>query len=261
MHFFIKKLKPGDTLLSAKIVSLMGRCCIPQLSSYFIYREPEYLQYFTKLIHSSTEAVFYAEEPDTAEILGAVHFKIRGGSIWLNTICIHAKYRSQDIGFSLLTEALKTLTENSDAQMFELDVFETNKENFSLYLRLGMEISEYRYWYDITSYCAEETIGTIGVYPQDQPLKVIADSNGFKQLYAAEKHLGTLINNTHLVVRKEIDHTLLKKLNQAFRQFLLQSVCLVSERERELLLLDRSFHLTVPVNKLLRKIGVHQKVK
>lgn len=77
MHFFIKTLSPGDSLLSSKIVSLMGRCCIPQLSSYFIYREPEYLQYFTKLINNSTEAVFYAEKPDTAEIIGATILSLK----------------------------------------------------------------------------------------------------------------------------------------------------------------------------------------
>lgn len=236
----------------------MGRCCIPQLSSYFIYREPEYLQYFTKLINNSTEAVFYAEKPDTAEIIGAAHFKLKDDSIWLNNISIDAKYRSHDIGFYLLEEALKELIENNNAQRFELDVFETNKENFSLYLRLGMEISEYSYWYDITSYCADETTGAADAFSYEPPLRAAADHNGFKQLYSGEQHLGTLINGTHLIVKKDIDHNLLKKLNQAFRQSLLQSVCLVTGRERELLLLDRSFHLTVPIKKLLPKIGMHK---
>lgn len=250
MHITVKTLTHKDISLSAEIASLLGRSCIPQLSSYLIYQDRGYLQYFSKLLKGAADAVFYAEIPDTGKIAGAAHFKLSGDSIRLNCISIDEQFRSDDIGFTLLAEALKVLTENNQIQRFELDVFETNKEKFNLYLRFGMEVSEYCYWYDITSYCADETIGVLGVFPLDQPLRIITDHHGFKQLYLGEQLLGALINGTHLIMRREIDYALLQKLNQAFRQSWLQSVCLISKRERELLLLDRSFHLTVSAKKL-----------
>lgn len=255
MEYPIKKLSPSEDIFISQIVTLLTEAYNPKLSSYFIYRDLVYQQYFKKLLSGNSDIVFYSEMPDTGEFIGFAHFKLNNNSIWLNNIIIKEGFQGRKIGFSLLTEGLKNLSENNKScTLFELDVFESNRKAFNLYLSLGMEISEYSYWYDITSCCTDETTDSLSIPMQNVCLKLRADANGFKQLYSDEEHVGTLINGTHLIVRKEIDYALLKKLNQAFRQFLLQSVCLVSKKELELPLIDRSFHLTVPVQKLNSKI-------
>lgn len=247
----IKELTSSDETVINSIHLLLKKHYDNEVSSYSIYKDPNYMYFFKTLINNVVDRIFYSIDPDTLAFLGFVHFKIKGSSLYLNNITVDSEYQSCGVGKSLLMAGLKQLTDESEYSYFELDVFEKNTRAFNWYIRLGMDVVDYSNWYNITSYFRSDTRSyvTPGGYDRDS-FTCIYDQNGFKQLLHNGLQVGTLINETHLIIKTEIDYNLWRKIHWYFKESSLKSVCLVSRKKHDLFLLDKSFHLRIPFKKL-----------
>lgn len=252
MDFLIKELVGFEAETEDEICRLLRQNADPELSCYFIYNDRNFKKYFKSLLNSPSDRFFYCTDPSTGKCVAFAHMKFAGPVIRLNNLVIEKACEKSTLGTQLMERVLETaLSEEAEFERFELDVFEKNKKAFNFYLQLGMEISDYSYWYDITSFCANAEIVPLADYSLNSASFTVAvDENGFNQLFYNETLIGTIIDGKCLLVRTKLDYVLLKKLNLFFRSAGLSSACLVSKKELELSLIDKAFHLTIPFEKL-----------
>ncbi|HEY1025857.1 MAG TPA: GNAT family N-acetyltransferase [Sphingobacteriaceae bacterium] len=247
----LKELTSSDEMIINSIHELLKKHYDTEISSYAIYKDPNYLYFFKTLISNVLDHIFYCVDSDTQAFLGFAHFKEKNNSLYLNNIIVDSEYQSSHVGSFLLFNSLKQLTSDNDYSYFELDVFEKNTRAFNWYIRLGMDIVDYSNWYNITSYFRSDNKGfaSPGGYDRES-FTCVYDQNGFKQLMQNGLQIGTLINETHLIIKTEIDYNLWRKIHWYFKESSLKSVCLVSKKKHDLFLIDKSFHLRIPFKKL-----------
>lgn len=199
----------------------------------------------------SRNKLFLAVNAHTDKIEGLVHFRINGRRVALNRLKIFSADSGHDLTKYLLLSGLKELAKKEDVGAFEVNVFEKDKKLFNLLLNLGMEISEYRFWYDITEYCSlrkEADSGKSRFNKAD--FKIKADPTGSSALLHEQKTVGLIIRDHYLLVQSPIDYSLFEKIRFYFKDSALKSVYLISKKDLELFLLDKSFYLTIPFKKL-----------
>lgn len=240
---------PEDSII-INIDQLLKKHYDAEVSAYSIYKDPNYLYFFKSLINNVVDRVFYCADAETGNFLGFAHYKIKGNILVLNNIIIDGEYQGAKVGSFLLKNSLKQLAdEKNDFSYFELEVFEKNVRAFNWYIRMGMDVVNYNNWYNITSYFRNDLAGSPGGYDKES-FTCVYDQNGFKQLMHQGLQIGTLINETHLIIRTEIDYNLWRKIHWYFKESALKSVCLVSKKKHDLFLIDKSFLLRIPFEKL-----------
>lgn len=240
---------PEDSII-VNIDQLLKKQYDAEVSAYSIYKDPNYLYFFKSLINNVVDRIFYCEDAETGNFLGFAHYKIKGNILVLNNIIIDGEYQGANVGSFLLKNSLKQLAdEKNNFSYFELEVFEKNIRAFNWYIRMGMDVVNYNNWYNITSYFRNDLAGSPGGYDKES-FTCVYDQNGFKQLMHQGLQIGTLINETHLIIRTEIDYNLWRKIHWYFKESALKSVCLVSKKKHDLFLIDKSFLLRIPFEKL-----------
>lgn len=246
----LKELTSPVESIITNIDQLLKKHYDAEVSAYSIYKDPNYLYFFKSLINNVVDRIFYVVDADSMEFMGFAHFKIRGNTLVLNNIIIDSEYQGAKVGSFLLKSALKQLSEeNHHFSFFELEVFEKNVRAFNWYIRMGMDVVNYNNWYNITSYFRNDLAAGAGGYDKES-FTCVYDQNGFKQLMHQGLHIGTLINETHLIIRTEIDYNLWRKIHWYFKESALKSVCLVSKKKHDLFLIDKSFLLRISFDKL-----------
>lgn len=246
----LRELTSQDDSIIYNIDQLLKKHYDAEVSAYSIYKDPNYLYFFKSLINNVVDRIYYCFDPDSGVFLGFAHFKIKGTTLVLNNIIISGEYQGEGIGSYLLKNSLRQLAEEgNDFAFFELEVFEKNVRAFNWYIRMGMDVVNYNNWYNITSYFRNDMAGSPGGYDKAS-FTCVYDQNGFKQLMHQGLHIGTLINETHLIIRTEIDYNLWRKIHWYFKESALKSVCLVSKKKHDLFLIDKSFLLRIPFKKL-----------
>jgi hypothetical protein len=242
-------ISPEDSII-INIDQLLKKHYDAEVSAYSIYKDPNYLYFFKSLINNVVDRIFYCVDAETGNFLGFAHYKIKGNILLLNNIIIDGEYQGAKVGSFLLKNSLKQLAEEkNDFSYFELEVFEKNVRAFNWYIRMGMDVVNYNNWYNITSYFRNDLAGSPGGYDKES-FTCVYDQNGFKQLMHQGLQIGTLINETHLIIRTEIDYNLWRKIHWYFKESALKSVCLVSKKKHDLFLIDKSFLLRIPFEKL-----------
>lgn len=246
----LKELTSPVESIITNIDQLLKKHYDAEVSAYSIYKDPNYLYFFKSLINNVVDRIFYCVDADSMAFLGFAHFKIRGNTLVLNNIIIDSEYQGAKVGSFLLKSSLRQLSEeNHHFSYLELEVFEKNVRAFNWYIRLGMDVVNYNNWYNITSYFRNDLAGSPGGYDRES-FTCVYDQNGFKQLMHQGLHIGTLINETHLIIRTEIDYNLWRKIHWYFKESALKSVCLVSKKKHDLFLIDKSFLLRISFDKL-----------
>ena len=250
MTVVINELISDNEHIIEKILALLAKTADPETSIFFIHFDPHYRKFFKTMINNKIDRVFYCED-DEDNFLGFAHFKKLDKKVILNKIVIETKFQGLTCGKMLLISALNTIfREYNDCENFELDVFEKNQKALNWFLKLKMDISDYRNWYNVTDYFRSDIRLANSYFSIEKSFKFIQDGNGFMQLVYNNSHIGTLIDNMYLVIKTDIDYFLLNSMNSFFKKFSLETVCMVTKKEHDLFLIDKSFHLTIPFKKL-----------
>jgi ribosomal protein S18 acetylase RimI-like enzyme len=244
----LHKLSRQNTILIDEIIYLLTTTYDPKISDYFIYHDIGYRNYFEYLLKNKEHAIFACCAKETGNMVGFAHFNKISDNIFLKNIIVTDQYQDQGIGNYLLLHSLKKIsnTRNFVFRTFQLDVFESNNRALNWYLKLGMEIEEYFNWYDISYYC-KNGFGYESMLEKASRIKleIKKDRFGFDQLILNDHRIGTVINKTRLIIRVDADYLLLERLYLFLKDSEIESVCLVTKKDFNFLLLDKSFQLSI----------------
>jgi len=251
-ELLIKKLTASDVYLIESLSKIQKENIEKEKSFYFIYQQSNLKTDYFEALSDPCNSVFYAVNPGEEEIIGVVHYRVVKNTVKLNHVLFKSGITDLKTMKSLIIDSLKALLQgNSELNFLDVDVFEKNKKLLNFLLSLGMEISTYNYWYDITSYCNKGSFESYKDYISNRfSFTTVQKQKNTKVLHYNNSEVGILIRNAHLVINSDIDYHFLKKLNFFFKDVGLESVSLVSKKELELFLIDKSFHLTIPINRL-----------
>jgi hypothetical protein len=249
----IKKLTASDLDILEAFSNIQKVNIEKEKSFYFIYQQSNLKTDYVEVLSNPGNIVFYATSAEETDVAAFLDYEVSGHSVRLKHVLFKSATYDVKILKFLISDSLKVLlNERAEITAIEVEVFEKNKKLLSFLLSLGMEISAYNYWYDITSYCNKGSFeSTYSKYAREKfYFKKLHKQKNFKLLYYNSSQVGTLIEDSHLIINSDIDYLFLKKLNVFFKDVGLQSVSLSSKKELELFLIDKSFHLTIPVKKL-----------
>jgi hypothetical protein len=235
----IRKLSATDTRYIDEICQLLTGSYDPVVSKYLIYRDSNYKDYLLYSLGGSRDYIYVALSP-AGELMGFIQVRILDYTLFLNNIIITPEFRGANIASGLLKVTINDIQKDeTDMRTFALDVFEKNAEVFKWYLRLGMNIRSTKWWYDLS----EEYNGRTAK-PGSNPISIKKDDMGFTQVYSNSIRIGTLIKGDRLLMRSEVDPAVLGTLKDYF-EGRLEGLCLISDKELNYPLIDRSFQLHV----------------
>jgi hypothetical protein len=248
MQLFYRLRDLNEDLINKICNSLKG-AYDPALTNYFIYHDLNFRSYLCSIITSPDVYIFYSVDRISKELTGFTFFEVENRSIYLRNIIIDHNFIFDSLGVQIFFKSISFIkNERSDVEILQLDAFEKNRGVLNWYLSIGMKISKFLYWYDITNLLNNSNV-FISNYNTDA-IELKADKHGFTQLLYNEHEIGSLIQGKYLIIKTSLTQDM---LNQIRFYFLIKpplSVCLISNEKHDLLLIERSVHFVISLKKL-----------
>lgn len=213
------------------------------LRPYLIYSDPNYYYFLTQIVNKQLGNFFYIAK-DSLQVLGFVHLKVDNENLFLNNIAICENQRKMGLGRKLLDFAIKDLLTYYNLAFFSLDVFNSNQKALNWYERMGLRITNQKYWYDATNLFISSDQRENVLTAQFERLR---DENGFEGIYVNNSRLATIIDNTTLIFR---DFKGVNFLSKILSTKLFNKYCLITDQAMPLGLIDTSLRLSVEMENL-----------
>jgi len=245
-----KRLTDPDDPIIDNICNVLKNAYNTTLSNFFIYRDPNYKPYLCRIIDRPDVYVFYICDSLSNNLRGFVFFEVEKNVVYLRNIIVDHHFSQYNIGSMIFYGSLNIIkNERDDVDMLYLDAFAKNSGAINWYLRIGMKISRYLYWYDITDLFERSSIDSddIDKYFSTQ---FIVDANGFKQVVYNDQEIGSLNQGKFLVVKTLLTKDILNCIRYCFFSVPLLSVCLMSNEVLNLKLIEKSAQLVVSLKTL-----------
>lgn len=158
-----------------------------KLKGVLIYYDFNFISFLKKSL-LRTDEYFYGLF-DSQTLVGFIHVKIFGKTLFLNNIYIKETYRKGGTGRLFLKNILTHF--KNEFELFTLDVIKSNANAYEWYLRLGLHNLCKKEWIKIvpTTNC-----GKLDLFVRKQ------DANGFDSVFMSDAKVATIINNHNLIL-------------------------------------------------------------
>jgi hypothetical protein len=118
-----------------------------------------------------------------------------------------------------------------------------------------MKVGDISNWYRLTR-SDKSDYNNIQSKISSQEFELIADRNGFIQLYYNKKRMGTVINKRFVLVKSENMRYLDEILPYLFGKLSIEAVCINSRTEINLPLLDQCLLFRAPFSKITKTLNI-----
>ena len=250
MEYIIRKLSHEETEVIASVSQLLNTSYDRDVSEYFIYRDNGYIPYLTKSLAENRDSIYVVVNSADNALIGFAQVKPVLSSIFLNNIIILPEFRGHNIASKLLSYIIKNFDNGlNNIQTFSLDVFERNSSVLNWYQRLGMKVSGVKYWYDLFDIYNSGKPGQTFRGKETGNISVREDESGFEQVFTDQVQIGTLIANNTMLMRSVPSIEIISQLKEYFGTRL-KAMCLITEKEFDYPLIDRSLKLEIRIEDL-----------
>lgn len=252
-HPSTKLLKSSDTDIINRICISLKKAYDPVLSKFFIYQDSCFKIYFTAIISYPDVFIFYNIDDITKKLAGFVYFEIKDNTLQLKNIIIDHEFSGYRIAQNLIFDSINYIRSlNPDLIQFEAETFQKNNGALKWYKQLGMSVSKFLYWYDISFYFNDNQSVHIEEH-QAGRIKIETDVFGFSRLLYNGQQIGSVIRCNYLVIYVILTKDLLILIQHFFASYPGISACLLSNTKQKLALFDKSVTLSGALGKL--KLG------
>lgn len=246
MEYQIRKLSYRDEDHIEQVCRLLNSSYDQDISRYFIYRDANYQAFLSNSLQGAQDLIYIVIDLDQHELMGFAQLKVLPDTLFLNNIIIKPEYRGNNIALLLLKFMVQeTVSQQNYPETFSLDVFERNTPVVQWYLRLGMNITGHKYWYNLMDYYH----GFPRAISSTNQIEIVQDENGFTQVFSSEVKIGTLMNGNALVVRSMPEPDVLNQLRRHFQNSL-EAFALITEQELDFPLIDKAFQMSMALKDL-----------
>jgi len=245
----LKRLHANESLAIDHIALLLRNTYHTQVSSFFIYHDPNYAKYLR--MASLDEDNFWIYQLIDSLGKQMVAFAIltrKERDVFLNQIVVLEHFRGYNLAAKLLSDILGLLLKkygNDEFSSLKLETFHSNQRAMAIYQHWKMEDSPGKNWYLNMLQDKDNQL--------HKPIitcSTITDRYGFLQLYANNNPMGTVINGDRARTNgAHIDDVqiLIKYLNM---QMGIYKICLVTEQQLQLPLIDRTITYSLGISEL-----------
>ncbi|SFI79616.1 GNAT family N-acetyltransferase [Myroides guanonis] len=154
-----------------------------------IYFDDDFKNYFRTILSDKDHYVFGIFSDN--DIHGFIHLKAFSNTLFLNNIFLDESIRGNGNGTNVLKEVLNSaFIVNEDFVNIELDVLESNFKAKNWYRKIGLTPSIISHWYFLKKSTPLDIVNLYLDY----------DLNGFKGVFLDNTKLGTIINDSSIIV-------------------------------------------------------------
>jgi GNAT superfamily N-acetyltransferase len=254
MKIEIRRFYHDNDAIFSEIILLLRGIYANKVSKFFIYQDENYPTYLASMARDEKNFwIYYGINIDHGDLIGFALFTSYHNNIFLNQIIIKPAFQFKGLGTYLLYNVLGILNMEFGADYFkklELDAFYSNTHARKVYDHMGMKAVPGLNWYSSRITSPSEHKEEIF----DHSYRIEVDDNGFTQLLADRRHIGTIINGNRAKINREEIEDLDEALRFLRKHTKVRQVCITSKDKIDLPLVDRSITYTIKFSEIINQI-------